>query len=76
MNVFINNRMETDSILGRLRNTERRVQHELNGKSNSSSTRINLGIDIELHIEKWIEFQMTPDMNWSSIEIDHVEPTC
>jgi len=23
-----------------------------------------------------IEFQMTPDMNWSNIDIDHVKTTC
>ena len=25
---------------------------------------------------KWIEFQMTPEKNWSKIEIDHVKAIC
>ena len=32
-----------------------------------------LGIDIDLY-RKWIEFQMTDDMNWNNIEIDHLKP--
>ena len=28
-----------------------------------SSTKEFLGIDVDLYI-KWIEFQMTPEMNW------------
>ena len=39
----------------------------------SSSTKDILGIDIDSN-RKWIEFQMTPQMNWSNIEIDHVRP--
>ena len=30
-------------------------------------------MDIETY-RKWIEYQMTPEMNWSNIEIDHVKP--
>ena len=40
----------------------------------SSSINI-LGIDIDLH-KNWIEFQMTPDMRWGNIEIDHVKAIC
>ena len=40
-----------------------------------SSTRDILGIDDDLD-RKWIEFQMTPEMNWSNIEIDHVKAIC
>ena len=32
-------------------------------------------IYIDLY-KKWIEYQCTPDMNWSNIEIDHVKPIC
>ena len=56
-------------------NTRRRIHQALNGKSKSSSTREILGIDIDLY-RKWIEWQFTPEMNWSNIEIDHVKPTC
>ena len=35
------------------------------------STRHFSGIDIET-FKRWIEWQMTPDMTWDNIEIDHV----
>ena len=38
-----------------------------------SSTEEILGIDVDLY-KKWIEWQMTPEMNWSNIEIEHVTP--
>ena len=47
----------------------------MNGKSKSSPTKDVLGIDIDLY-RKWIEFQFTPDMNWSNIEIDQIKPIC
>ena len=50
-----------------------RIHHALNGKSKSSSTGDILGMDINLY-KKWIEFQMTPEMNWENTEIDHVKP--
>ena len=56
-------------------NTRRRIHHALIGKSKSSSTRKILGINIDLY-RKWIESQMTPDMSWFNIEIDHVKPIC
>ena len=40
-----------------------------------SSTKDNLGVDFDTY-RKWIEWQMTPEMNWSNIEIDHVKPIC
>ena len=47
----------------------------MNGKSKSSPTKDNLGIDIDL-CRKWIEWQMTSDMTWDNIEIDHVKRIC
>ena len=47
----------------------------MQGKIKLSSTRDILGIDIDLY-RKWIEYQMTPEMNWSKIEIDHVKANC
>ena len=38
-----------------------------------SSTKEILCIDIETY-KRWIECQMTPEINWSNIEIDHVRP--
>ena len=40
-----------------------------------SSTKEILGIDIETY-KKWIEYQMTPEVNWDNIEIDHVKAIC
>ena len=69
------NRRKTDVNFRLIRNTRRRIHHALNGKSKSSSTLDILGIDVETYL-KWIEWQMTPEMNWSNIEIDHVKPIC
>ena len=66
------NRRKTDVNFRLICNTRRRINHALNGKSKSSSTRDVLGIDIDLY-RKWIEYQMTPEKNWSNIEIDHVK---
>ena len=56
-----------------IKNTRRGIHHALNGRLKTSSTKEILGIDI-ITYKKWIEFQMTPDMNWTNIEIDHVKP--
>ena len=40
-----------------------------------SSTKEILGIGIDLY-RKWLEFQFTPEMKWSNIEVDHIKPLC
>ena len=40
-----------------------------------SSTKEIEGIDVDLY-KKRIEYQMTPEMNWTNIEIDHVKAIC
>ena len=40
-----------------------------------SSTKEVLGIDIDTY-RKWIEWQMTPEMNWTNVDIYHVKPIC
>ena len=40
-----------------------------------SSTKKILGLDVNLY-KKWIEWQLTPEMNWTNIEIDHIKPFC
>ena len=69
------NKIQTDVSFRLVHHTGRSIQHALNGKSKSSSTRDILGLDIIL-FKKWIEYQFTPEMNWSNIEIDHVKPIC
>ena len=58
-----------------IKNTRRRNHKAFNRKTKSLSTRGNLGIDVETY-RKWIEWRMTPEMNWSIIEIDQVMPVC
>ena len=40
-----------------------------------SSAKEILGIDVDTY-RKWIEFQLTPEMNWSNIDIDYVKAIC
>ena len=47
----------------------------MKSKDKSSSTKENLGIDVETY-RKWVEYQMTPERNWLNIENDHVKPIC
>ena len=56
-------------------NTRKRLWHAFKGKNKSSSTEDFLGINVVIY-EKWIEFQMTPEMNRLIIETDHVKPIC
>ena len=72
---YIKNRIKIDVEFRLIRNTRRKMHHALNGRLNSSSTKEILGIDINTY-KKWIELQMTPDMTWDNIEIDHVKPIC
>ena len=55
--------------------TRSRIYQALKGMVKSSSTKGILGIDIDTN-KKGIEFQMTPEMKWCNIEIDHVKPIC
>ena len=75
MGEYVENRIKTDVSFRLIRNTRRRNHQALQGKTQLSSTRDILGIDIDLY-RKWIEYQMTPEMNWSNIEIDHVKAIC
>ena len=75
MEEYVKNRIKTDVNFRIIRNTRRRIHQALQGKTKSSSTRDILGIDIDLH-RKWIEYQITPEINWSNIDIDHVKTSC
>ena len=70
-----NERRETDVSFHLIKNTRCRIYHALKGKTKSSSTREKLGKDFET-CRKWIEWRLTPEMNWSNIEVDHVKPIC
>ena len=58
-----------------LSKTRSRIRKALNGKFTSSSTRDILGKDIDTY-RKWIQWQFTPEKNWTNIEIDHVKAIC
>ena len=72
---YTKNRYKTDANFRLIKNTRRRIHHALNGKSKSVSTKEILVIDIDLY-RKWIEYQFTPEMNWSNTEVDHKKPIC
>ena len=74
-NEYVKNRLKTDVNFRLIHNTRQRIPHALNNNLKSSSNRDILGKDIDLY-RKWIEWQMTPEMNWSNTEIDHVKPIC
>ena len=54
-------------------NTRTRMYEAIKGNSKSSTTKEILGIDIETY-KRWIEYQMTPEMDFNNIQIDHVKP--
>ena len=71
-NTYLKNKRQTDVNFRIISNTRSRIYKSLRGMTKQSSTKEILGIDIETY-KKWIEYQMTPEMNWDNIEIDHVK---
>ena len=61
-NIYLKNKRETDINFGLFSNTRSRIHKSLEGLTEQSSTKDFLGIDIGTY-KKWIEFQMTPEMN-------------
>ena len=72
-NSYLKNKRETDVNFRLISNTRNRIYKSLKGMMKKSSTIEILGIDIDLY-RKWMKFQMSPDMTWDNIEIDHVKP--
>ena len=73
--IYLKNKRETDVKFRLISNTRSRIYKCLKGMTKQSSTKDILGIDIDTY-KKWLEFQFTPEMNWSNIQIDHVKPIC
>ena len=73
--IYLKNRRKIDLKFKLIGNSRRGIHRALKGKSKPSSTIDILGIDIDTY-KKWIEYQMTPEMNWSNIEIDLVKAIC
>ena len=64
---------ERDVSFRLINNTKLPSCHALNGLSKSSSMVDISGTDIYSY-KRWNECQLTPKLNWSNIEIDHVRP--
>ena len=75
LNDYFKNRIKPDVNFRLTCSTKRRFHHALNGKLISSSTKEILETDIDTY-RKCIEWQMTQEMSWPNIEIDHVKPVC
>ena len=73
INAYYRNRRQNNETVRLIDNTRRRINGALNGKSKSFHTKEILGIDVETY-KKWIDFQMTAEMNFNNIHIDHVKP--
>ena len=73
--IYSNNKYKSNINFKLIRKTRSRIYKSLKGMTKQSTTKEILGIDIETY-KKWIEFQFTPEMTWSNIEIDHVKPIC
>ena len=72
---ILKNKRETDVKFRLISNTRNRIYNSLKGMTKQSSTKDISGIDIETY-KKGIEYQMTPEMNWSNIEIAQVKAIC
>ena len=55
--------------------TRNRIYKSVKGMTKQLSTKEFVGIDVNLY-NKWNEYQNTPEMNWSNMEIDHVRSVC
>ena len=66
---------KTDNNFRLICRTRSRIHQSSKNISKQSSTKEVLGIDVATY-RKWIEWQMTPEMNWSNIQIDHVKAIC
>ena len=54
-------------------NMRNRINKALKNKSKGFKAKEILGIDLETY-KFWIEYQMSAEMNWTNIHIDHVKP--
>ena len=74
-NTYLKNKRETDVNFRLISNTRNRIYISLKGMAKRSSTKEILGMGVDFY-KKWLEFHITPEMDWSNIEIDHVKPIC
>ena len=74
-NKHLENKRETDVNFRFITNIRNRIYESLRGMTEQSSTKGILSIDIDTY-KRWIEWQMTPEMNWRNIEIDQMKAIC
>ena len=73
--IYSNNKYKSDINFRLICRTRNRICQALKCMMKQSSSRDILAIAIDTY-KKWLEFQFTPEMNWSNIEIDHVKRIC
>ena len=71
-NEYTKNRKDAVLIFRSVQNTRQRLHHALKVESKSSSTLVILGLDIQT-FEKRMNYQTSPEMNWSNIRIDYIK---
>ena len=72
-NLLKKNRLHTNAKSRLIHNFSSRSYKTLKDNVKSSPTKDLLGFNVELG-GKCIEYQMSPEMNWNNIDIDHVKP--
>ena len=72
---YSNDRYKTDINFRLIQKTRSRIFEVLQRISKSTLSKENLGTDIDSY-RRGIEYHMTPNLNWTNIEIDHVKPLC
>ena len=56
-----------------IHNLRSSIYNVLKHESKTSSTMDKIGVDVELY-RLCIEFQMTPELYWTNIDIEHLKP--
>ena len=64
---------KTDNNFRFVCKTRRRIHQALQRKIKTPFTKEFIGMDVDSY-RKWIDYQMTPEMNWTNFEIDHLRP--
>ena len=69
---YYRNRHNNNTNARLAQNTRSRINTAIKGHSKSLRSMEILGLNIETY-KKWIEYQMSSEMNWKNIHIDHVK---
>ena len=72
---MLQSRVETNINFCLIFSKRNGIRQILRGKTESSSTKEILGLDIDT-CKKGIEYQFTPEVNWLKIEKDRIKSFC